>query len=148
MALALAIFTVINLTKPTKFINMKNQMKLSSILFLIATFLYACNTSNNVLDVTQFEQKLLDTNIVLIDVRTPQEYTQGHIEGALNIDFYGDNFESEVKAIDQSKTILVYCKSGNRSGKAVSIIAKSNFKNIYDLSGGITNWMASGKPIH
>jgi rhodanese-related sulfurtransferase len=147
MALALAIFTAINLTKPTKFINMKNQMKLSSILFLIATFLYACNTSNNVLDVTQFEQKLLDTNIVLIDVRTPQEYTQGHIEGALNIDFYGDNFESEVKAIDQSKTILVYCKSGNRSGKAVSIIAKSNFKNIYDLSGGITNWMASGKPI-
>jgi len=126
---------------------MKNQMKISSILFLIATFLYACNTSNNVLDITQFEQKLLDTNIVLIDVRTPQEYTQGHIEGALNIDFYGDNFESEMKAIDQSKTILVYCKSGNRSGKAVSIIAKNNFKNVYDLSGGITNWIASGKPV-
>jgi rhodanese-related sulfurtransferase len=126
---------------------MKNQMKISSILFLIATFLYACNTSNNVLDITQFEQKLLDTNIVLIDVRTPQEYTQGHIEGALNIDFYGDNFESEMKAIDQSKTILVYCKSGNRSGKAVSIIAKNNFKNVYDLSGGITNWIASGKSV-
>jgi rhodanese-related sulfurtransferase len=126
---------------------MKNQMKISSILFLIATFLYACNTSNNVLDITQFEQKLLDTNIVLIDVRSPQEYTQGHIEGALNIDFYGDNFESEMKAIDQSKTILVYCKSGNRSGKAVSIIAKNNFKNVYDLSGGITNWIASGKSV-
>jgi rhodanese-related sulfurtransferase len=122
-------------------------MKISSILFLIATFLYACNTSNNVLDITQFEQKLLDTNIVLIDVRSPQEYTQGHIEGALNIDFYGDNFESEMKAIDQSKTILVYCKSGNRSGKAVSIIAKNNFKNVYDLSGGITNWIASGKSV-
>jgi len=124
---------------------MKNQMKISSILFLIATFLYACNTSNNVLDITQFEQKLLDTNIVLIDVRTPQEYTQGHIEGALNIDFYGDNFE--MKAIDQSKTILVYCKSGNRSGKAVSIISRNNFKDVYDLSGGITNWIASGKPV-
>jgi rhodanese-related sulfurtransferase len=147
MVLALASFTVINLTKPTKFIKMKKQLKLSIILFFAATFLYACNTSSNILDVTQFEQKLSDTNIVLIDVRTPQEYSQGHIAGSLNIDFYGDNFESEMKAIDQSKTILVYCKSGNRSGKAINILAKNNFKNIYDLSGGITNWVNSGKPI-
>ncbi len=107
----------------------------------------ACNTSNNVLDVAQFEQKLTDPNVVLIDVRTPQEFAEGHIEGALNIDFYGDNFEREIHAINQSKTILVYCKSGNRSGKAASILAKNNFKNVYDLSGGISGWIASGKPI-
>ncbi len=107
----------------------------------------SCNTPNNVLDVAQFEQKLTEPNTVLIDVRTPQEFNEGHIAGAINMDFYGNNFEAQINSIDKSKTVLVYCKSGNRSGKAVSIMVKQNFKNIFDLSGGITNWMASGKPI-
>lgn len=126
---------------------MKNNLKFFSLPFFVAMIMVACNTSNNVLDVAQFEQKLEDPNVVLIDVRTPQEFAQGHIEGALNIDFYGDNFENDIHAINQSKTILVYCKSGNRSGKAANILAKNNFKSVYDLSGGISNWMASGKPI-
>jgi rhodanese-related sulfurtransferase len=126
---------------------MKNNLKFFSLTFFVAMIMVACNTSNNVLDVAQFEQMLADPNVVLIDVRTPQEFAEGHIKGTLNIDFYGDNFESEIHAINQSKTILVYCKSGNRSGKAASILAKNNFKIVYDLSGGISSWMASGKPI-
>lgn len=124
---------------------MKTKLKIFSITFIMAAFMVACNTSSNVLDVAQFEQKLSTPDVVLIDVRTPQEFNEGHIAGAVNMDFYGDNFESEINSIDKSKTVLVYCKSGNRSGKAASIMAKQNFKNVFDLSGGITNWIASGK---
>jgi rhodanese-related sulfurtransferase len=126
---------------------MKNKLKLFGLPFFVAILMVACNTPNNVLDVKQFEQKLAGSNTVIIDVRTPQEFAEGHIEGAMNIDFYDNHFENKINAIDKSKTILVYCKSGNRSGKAATILAKNKFKNVYDLSGGITNWIASGKSV-
>jgi rhodanese-related sulfurtransferase len=126
---------------------MKTKLKIFSITFIMAAFMVACNTSSNVLDVAQFEQKLSTTDVVLIDVRTPQEFNEGHIAGAVNMDFYGDNFEAQINSIDKSKTVLVYCKSGNRSGKAASIMAKQNFKSVFDLSGGITDWIASGKSV-
>jgi rhodanese-related sulfurtransferase len=126
---------------------MKNKLKLFGLTFFVAILMVACNTPNNVLDVKQFEQKLAGSNTVVIDVRTPQEFAERHIEGAMNIDFYDIHFENKINAIDKSKTILVYCKSGNRSGKAATILAKNKFKNVYDLSGGITNWIASGKSV-
>jgi rhodanese-related sulfurtransferase len=126
---------------------MKNKLKLFGLPFFVAILMVACNTPNNVLDVKQFEQKLAGSNTVIIDVRTPQEFAEGHIEGAMNIDFYDNHFENKINAIDKSKTILVYCKSGKRSGKAATILAKNKFKNVYDLSGGITNWIASGKSV-
>jgi rhodanese-related sulfurtransferase len=126
---------------------MKTKLKIFSITFIMAAFMVACNTSSNVLDVTQFEQKLSTPDVVLIDVRTPQEFNEGHIAGAVNMDFYGDNFEAQINSIDKSKTVLVYCKSGNRSGKAASIMAKQNFTRVFDLSGGITNWIALGKSV-
>ncbi len=126
---------------------MKTKLKIFSITLIMAAFMVACNTSSNVLDVAQFEQKLSTPDVILIDVRTPQEFNEGHIAGAVNMDFYGDNFEAQINSIDKSKTVLVYCKSGNRSGKAASIMAKQNFKNVFDLSGGITNWIASGKSV-
>jgi rhodanese-related sulfurtransferase len=126
---------------------MKTKLKTFSITFIMSAFMVACNTSNNVLDVAQFEQKLTEPNTVLIDVRTPQEFNEGHITGAVNMDFYGDNFEVQINSIDKSKTVLVYCKSGNRSGKAASIMTKQNFNSVFDLSGGITNWIASGKSV-
>jgi rhodanese-related sulfurtransferase len=126
---------------------MKNKLKLFGLTFFVAILIIACNTPNNVLDVNQFEQKLTGSNTLVIDVRTPQEFAEGHIEGAMNIDYYDIHFENKINAIDKSKTILVYCKSGNRSGKAATILAKNKFKNVYDLSGGITNWIASGKSV-
>jgi rhodanese-related sulfurtransferase len=126
---------------------MKNKLKLFGLPFFVAILMVACNTPNNVLDVKQFEQKLAGSNTVIIDVRTPQEFAEGHIEGAMNIDFYDNHFENKINAIDKSKTILVYCKSGKRSGKAATILTKNKFKNVYDLSGGITNWIASGKSV-
>lgn len=74
---------------------------------------------------------------VLIDLRTPQEYTSGHIAGALNIDFYGATFESDIRALDTTKTYYIYCRSGNRSSQALRSMRAAGITHIYDLAGGI-----------
>ena len=76
-------------------------------------------------------------NAVLLDVRTPAEYNAGHIASAINIDFEDSSFEDNIKKLDPSKTYFVYCRSGNRSSKAVLIMRRDNDKNLYELQGGI-----------
>ncbi len=73
----------------------------------------------------------------LIDVRTPEEYAEGHIPGARNIDIEGDAFVSSIEALDHSAPYFVYCRSGNRSGQAVAFMKQQGFTNITELSGGI-----------
>lgn len=85
-----------------------------------------------------FIEKFTNTSdTVLVDVRTPSEFSSGHIDQAINIDFENPSFASEVKKLDTTKTYFVYCRSGNRSGQAVSIMKSNGIKNIYELSGGI-----------
>ncbi len=76
----------------------------------------------------------------LIDVRTPEEYTEGKIENAQNIDFYANDFKSKIEALDKSKPVFVYCRSGGRSAKAANIFKEAGFKEIYDLQGGYMNY--------
>ena len=79
-------------------------------------------------------------NAVLIDVRTPAEFTSSHIASAVNIDFENQTFLSEIKKLDVSKTYFVYCRSGNRSGQAISLMKANGIKNIYELRGGISTY--------
>lgn len=76
---------------------------------------------------------------ILIDVRTPAEFSAGHIQGATNIDFENSNFISEVEKLDPAKTYFVYCRSGNRSGQAVALMKRAGILNIYDLRGGVAS---------
>ncbi len=76
---------------------------------------------------------------VLIDVRTPEEFNGGHIEGALNIDFQNQSFLSEIQKLDLNKPYFVYCRSGNRSGQAISIMQNAGITTIYELDGGISS---------
>jgi rhodanese-related sulfurtransferase len=78
---------------------------------------------------------------VILDVRIPQEYAQGYIEGAINIDFYSSTFEAELKTLDRDKTYFIYCHSGNRSGQARDLMEGLGFAEVYNLSGGITAWL-------
>jgi rhodanese-related sulfurtransferase len=86
-----------------------------------------------------------DFNGQLIDVRTPEEFAAGHLEGAVNINFFDDNFEDQIKQLDRSKTVFVYCKSGGRSGKASNMMQALEFEKIYDMAGGYTAWSAKNK---
>ena len=82
-----------------------------------------------------------DTNAVILDVRTEDEFNEGLIPGAINIDIYqGQGFINAVEELDKSKNYYVYCRSGGRSGQACSIMSQLGFENAFNLLGGIMNW--------
>jgi len=85
-----------------------------------------------------------DPSFVILDVRTPEEYAAGHIEGAVNIDYYSTSFAAEVGALDSMNTYLVYCRTGVRSAAATGIMAEKGFSDLYNMEGGITAWTAAG----
>ena len=87
------------------------------------------------------EQLAKDDNAVILDVRTDAEVADGIIAGAIHIDIYkGQEFISEIEALDKSKNFYVYCRSGNRSGQACSIMEQLGFENAYNLEGGMLEW--------
>jgi phage shock protein E len=78
---------------------------------------------------------------VLLDVRTPQEFNQGHIPGAVLIDIYDPKFREKVNQLDKDKSYYVICRSGNRSGKACEIMHDMGFSKPYNVEGGMLQWM-------
>jgi rhodanese-related sulfurtransferase len=80
-------------------------------------------------------------DIQLVDVRRPEEYAQGHIEGAVNYNFLGPDFNDEVAQLAKDKPVLLYCRTGRRSAAASKKLQGMGFKEIYDLQGGYLNWV-------
>ena len=115
----------------------------------IVVLLTGCSSSPSATDlsVSEFTGKVAEQGIVTLDVRTPGEFNEGHIEGAQLIDFQSGNFENEIAALDKSKTYAVYCRSGNRSGQAVKVMREAGFKNLYNLNGGVIDWANAGLPL-
>lgn len=110
-------------------------------IIMLSFLLSSCTAQSNRLTADEFEQHLQHDNILLVDVRTPQEFAQGHLRGAVNIDIYNDNFLSRMQSLDTTQTLLLYCHSGNRSKQALQMLEKSGFKAVYDLDGGILEWI-------
>ena len=82
-----------------------------------------------------------DNNAVILDVRTDAEVADGIIPNAIHLDIYkGQEFIDEVDALDKSKNYYIYCRSGNRSGKACQIMEELGFENTYNLLGGMLEW--------
>ncbi len=100
---------------------------------------------------TEADQLLTDNagsdDFVILDIRTPEEFTAGRIAGSVNIDFYEANFADELDKLDKNKTYFVYCNSGNRSGTAMGTMKELGFTDVYDLDGGIQAWYSSGFSI-
>jgi len=86
-------------------------------------------------------------DIQLVDVRTPDEHNEEHIINSQNIDFNSPNFEEEIKYLDKTKPVILYCKSGKRSAKCGKKLIEAGFVKIYDLEGGISKWKHKGKKI-
>ena len=85
-------------------------------------------------------QALVEGGYMIIDVRTPEEYEQGHIEGSQNINVKSEAFVTEIEKLSKSDTLLVYCRSGKRSLYAAQVMVSFGFQKIYDLEGGFLNW--------
>ncbi|MDA9107008.1 rhodanese-like domain-containing protein [Flavobacteriaceae bacterium] len=118
------------------------------VLLFIPVFCFS-QISKNKYEILEYEIFKNDTqlkNILLIDVRTSEEYKEGHIEGAINIDFYQENvFNSYFKKIDNTKPVYIYCRSGNRSRKTSNKLIEMGFVKIYDLKDGYVSWIKNKK---
>lgn len=97
--------------------------------------------------VTEFSAKVAEAGVITLDVRTPGEFAEGHVEGARLIDFQSGNFENEIAALDKNATYAVYCRSGNRSGQAVKVMQEAGFKNLFNMDGGVIDWANAGLPL-
>jgi rhodanese-related sulfurtransferase len=84
-------------------------------------------------------------NEVLLDVRTPEEFKEGHLASAVNINWYDADFAEQIQRLDKEKPIYVYCKAGGRSAKASKALDSLGFKNIVDLTGGYDAVKAAGE---
>ena len=84
-----------------------------------------------------------DQDFVILDVRTPEEFSEGHIENAVNLDFYADAFPNELESLDKKKTYLIYCRTGGRSGNALKMMKEKGFEDVYNMEGGIIEWSDS-----
>lgn len=129
-------------------------MKILKIVSLIAlTVMTACGTkaSNPNVEVVSpevFQEKLSqDPDSYLLDVRTPDEYQAGHLEGAHLLDWLDQkDFKKESKNIDKTKTVYVYCRSGRRSNEAANYLANEGYK-VVDMKGGILAWNDDKMPV-
>lgn len=108
-----------------------------------------CDNNGDIASVSalEFDKELKAASVRLLDVRTPQEYAEGHIDGALNINVQSDDFQQIAeKELSKDSTILVYCRSGRRSMDAAEILTRLGYK-VINLKGGIIEWKEDGLPV-
>jgi phage shock protein E len=86
-------------------------------------------------------------DVVVLDIRTPEEFAEGHIEGALNIDFYAPDFTEQLAALDPEADYVLYCRSDNRSGQAMPMLEDLGFGAVAEVDGGILAWEQAGLPV-
>jgi rhodanese-related sulfurtransferase len=133
-------------------------MKINKVFFFLVLFLSilfgitACtkNIVVEIIDVKPSEAAELiskhinDPDFVVLDIRTPDEFSTGHIPGAINIDYYSPDFSEQIRGLEKIKEYLLYCRTGNRSGKALDIMKKFEFRKVYHLTAGIVGWQSAG----
>ena len=104
-------------------------------------------TSGAELGAAEFAAALKRPDTTIVDVRTPQEYAEGHLAGAVNIDVSSPDFAAQVATLDPTAPYAVYCRSGNRSGVAVATMVEQGFTSAYHLGGGIGAWQSAGGEV-
>lgn len=86
-------------------------------------------------------------DLVILDVRTPEEFAEGHIDDAIMIDFYNDDFADQLAGLDPEVPYVLYCRSGNRSGQTLAIMEQLGFTSVQDVDGGAIAWQEAGLPL-
>ena len=123
-------------------------MKIVRFIPICFLFFTACNpsVSQEAQPITGFKPEARP-DAVLIDVRTPEEFAEGHVPGAENINLFDEDFAQRFAKFDKKETIYVYCRSGNRSTKAQQALKKLGYTRVVNLKGGFLAWEAAGKPV-
>lgn len=88
-----------------------------------------------------------NTTAPIIDVRTPEEFQEGHLQNAKNINFYSETFEKEILLLDKKQTVFIYCRSGGRSTSAANKMIELGFTDIVELDNGFLEWSSQNRPM-
>ena len=116
----------------------KQSMKNLLILFIVVFVQASCG---------KFKEEIANPDVILLDVRTPEEFAEGHLENSINLNYNDADFASKVDSLDKKKQYEIYCRSGKRSGASVKLMQEKGIKNVHDLQGGILEWEAKGFPV-
>lgn len=123
-------------------IIVKSAKKYANLIY-ISIFLVVMAVGFDSVNVAKAKELVKDKTVLIVDVRTPQEFKAGHINGAVNIDYYDAKFMENIKKLSRSKSLLIYCRSGGRSAKASAKITPLKFKKVYNLTGGYNAWKSA-----
>jgi thioredoxin len=123
----------------------------SGLMFLMVA-LFSCGTGEAQKSVSlgpqEFEKQLAtEGERILLDVRTPGEFGERHLAGALNIDYNGADFDARIEKLDKTQPVYVYCLSGGRSAAAAQTLTDIGFTKVYEMKGGISRWIAENHPV-
>ena len=129
-------------------IKIEEEMKkILTFLLAVLGLNTACSQSFENMDVKEFAELIADSNVVILDVRTADEYAEGHIKGAILIDQNKSDFVEQANAkLPKDKTIAIYCRSGRRSANSATLLAKEGYK-LVNLKGGIIAWTKEEEPV-
>ena len=130
-------------------------------LLALGLFLASCGTATQTDVITTTETGVITVSaddayaitsappadLVVLDVRTPEEFSEGHLDGAINVDFYEADFGTNLANLDKDVPYVLYCRSGNRSGTTAQEMRSLGFTEVYEVDGGILSWLDSGLPL-
>lgn len=124
-------------------------MKFSAILLFVlslaTTAIGYCDIEN--VSAETFSKMIENKNALLIDVRSPAETKVARLENAAEIDYYNESFQEKLLQLPKDKILLLYCRSGNRSGKAAAFLESKGYPRLVNLAGGINAWQKAGLPV-
>jgi rhodanese-related sulfurtransferase len=126
---------------------MKTILSLITVILLSSTALYSQQQFSETQDEqieriskSKFQEKIATGEYILFDVRTTEEYMEGHLEGAKSLDFLNENFVNTITSLNKNYKYLIYCQSGARSAKALQQMKEAGFIHVLELEGGYSNW--------
>ena len=116
-----------------------------SLLLVYSCQIFESKDINEISDI-QFNE-IQDTDYILVDVRTTEEYESGHIQDAVNFDFYSESFQNDILTLDKNSSIILYCRTQNRSTKTANYLKENGYEEITVIEGGITSWVKNGNDL-
>lgn len=125
---------------------MKKQFFILLVIMVLSSVMTQAQNKIEVSSEQALELIQKNNNIVVLDVRTSEEFESGHVKGALNIDIYQQDFYSKISKLDKTKTYLIYCRTNRRSGNAVNFMIQNGFKSLYQMMDGFVGWSANKLP--
>jgi rhodanese-related sulfurtransferase len=129
-------------------INISTRMKKSITLTFVLLFVITLEScKEEILSPERFQRELAAEKGILIDVRTPAEFAEEHIDGAINVDVQNEKFITTIDSLDKNKSYFLYCRSGKRSTQAMNLMQDNGFSKLFMLKGGIIEWRLKNMPV-